>query len=220
MLSRLRTSTAWAQLGGAATSAANTVTLMLHTTPKRFVVRILRKVSETLWKVTPPSRKECNHLVDARTGMAEEIPRTLLLRPTCQRSTCLSVVELCSFGCCHFSSEYCALSHDNFGDCYWWLKLLCASCKCRVKIMRRTRFKSTHRWLEECFRQDVGGVSPWRVMVPVVPRPHHFLTFSTGRGYYRYPGVDWTLVETGPWPNSISRVLVSLMFPADCGHLS
>ena len=61
--------------GGAATSAANTVTLTLHTTPKRFVVRILRKVSETLWKVKPPSRKECNHLVDARTGMAEEIPK-------------------------------------------------------------------------------------------------------------------------------------------------
>ena len=62
--------------GGAATSAANTVTPTFHTTPKRFVVRIVREVSETLGKVTPPSRKECNHLVDARTGMAEEIPRT------------------------------------------------------------------------------------------------------------------------------------------------
>ena len=49
-------------------------------------------------------------------------------------------------------------------------------------------------------------------MVPVVPSPHHFFTFSTGRGYYRYPGVDWTLVVTGPWPNSISRVLVSPNF--------
>ena len=35
---------------------------------------------------------------------------------------------------------------------------------------------------------------------------------DAGRGYYRYPGVDWTLVVTGPWPNSISRVLVSLNF--------
>ena len=26
-------------------------------------------------------------------------------------------------------------------------------------------------------------------------RPHHFFTFSTGRGYYRYTGVDWTLAQ-------------------------
>ena len=37
-------------------------------------------------------------------------------------------------------------------------------------------------------------------------------TFPTGRGFDRYPGVDWTLVVTGPWPNSMSRVLVSLNF--------
>ena len=49
-------------------------------------------------------------------------------------------------------------------------------------------------------------------MVPVVLSVHHLLTFSTGRGYYRYPGVDWTLVVTGPSPNSISRVLVSPNF--------
>ena len=81
--------------GGAATSAVNTVTPTVHRTPKRVVVRIVREVSATLEKVTPPSRKECNHLVDARTGMAEEIPRTLLLRPTCQRSTCLSLLLSC-----------------------------------------------------------------------------------------------------------------------------
>ena len=56
--------------------------------------------------------------------------------------------------------------------------------------------------------QDVGEVSPLRVMVPMVPSPHHLLSFSTGRGYDRYPSVDGTLGETEPWPGLTSRVLV------------
>ena len=35
---------------------------------------------------------------------------------------------------------------------------------------------------------------------------HHFLKFPTGRCYDRYPSVDWTLVETGPWPGPTSGV--------------
>ena len=67
-----------------------------HTTPKRFMVRIVREVSETLGKVTPPSRKECNHLVDARTGgWRRRFREHFVLRPTCQRSTCLSLLLSC-----------------------------------------------------------------------------------------------------------------------------
>ena len=47
-----------------------------------------------------------------------------------------------------------------------------------------------------------------------------FLNVSTGRGYDRYPSVDWTLVKTGPWLSSMSRELFSPMVPADCDHLS
>ena len=53
-----------------------------------------------------------------------------------------------------------------------------------------------------------------------MPRLHHFLHVSTGRGYDRYASVDWTLVKTGPWPGPISRVPVSPKFPADGGHFS
>ena len=45
------------------------------------------------------------------------------------------------------------------------------------------------------------------------------LHVSTGRGYDRYPSVDWTLVKTA-WPGPISRVPVSPKFPADGGHFS
>mmetsp|Transcript_38024 Transcript_38024/g.101306 ORF Transcript_38024/g.101306 Transcript_38024/m.101306 type:complete len:136 (-) Transcript_38024:1228-1635(-) len=80
---------AWAQLLVVLQPAARTsVVPTLQMMPERFVVQIVKDVSENLGKVTllRPSRKECNNLVDARTGMAEEIPRTLLLRPTCRRS--------------------------------------------------------------------------------------------------------------------------------------
>ena len=45
--------------GGAATSAANTVTPTLHTTPKRFVVG---SWSETLWKVNHPLARNATSL--------------------------------------------------------------------------------------------------------------------------------------------------------------
>ena len=43
-------------------------------------------------------------------------------------------------------------------------------------------------------------------------RPLHPVDGTFGCGYDRYRRVDWTLVETRPWPGSISRVLVSPMF--------
>ena len=46
---------------------------------------------------------------------------------------------------------------------------------------------------------------------PKVEHHNHVRFSPTGRGYDRYPSVDWTLVETEPWPSSISRVLVSYL---------
>ena len=81
-----------------------------------------------------------------------------------------------------------------------WCLVLIDHCQARYKDSPRDRVRQLqrHRNVQVRFPVCEKGVKKR----------------DTGRGYDRYPSVDWTLVKTGPWPGPISRVPVSPKFPS------
>ena len=70
--------------------------------------------------------------------------------------------------------------------------------------------------LSRALLSDASDRTHWHSMVPAVHQSGGANAAPLFElSHCRYPGEDWALVETGPWPSLISRVLVSPKFPAD-----
>ena len=105
---------------------------------------------------------------------------------------------------------------------------LCLIAKCRVRIKRNTRFKSSHRWSKECFRQDVGEFSLARhdassafrnggaKTAPLLER------FPLGAATTVTPAWTgpWLRLDLGPARYRECSFHQCVLCPAGCGHLS